>query len=130
MALIIELTPEQEAHLAAVAQQEGLAPNELARKFVIEHLPARLPQNETTVSAQTPVMKRDPELVERVKSIRGKYAQVGVTTDDLHRERRADEEHEKRQLQGLGMFAHVPGGSEAFAREKQTEIEREDRPRS
>jgi len=31
-----------------------------------------------------------------------------------------------RRLSGYGMFAHVPGGSEAFALEKQQEIERED----
>ncbi len=29
----------------------------------------------------------------------------------------------------LGKYAFVPGGSEEFAREKQAEIEREDRPR-
>lgn len=29
-------------------------------------------------------------------------------------------------LSGYGKFAHVPGGSEAFALEKQKEIERED----
>lgn len=32
-----------------------------------------------------------------------------------------------RKLKGYGMFAHVPGGSEEFALEKQKEIEREDR---
>ena len=33
---------------------------------------------------------------------------------------------EQKTLRGLGMFAHVPGGSEEYAREKQTEIDRED----
>ncbi|HLK55342.1 MAG TPA: hypothetical protein VKU00_02185 [Chthonomonadaceae bacterium] len=36
---------------------------------------------------------------------------------------------EPKQLRGLGRFAHVPGGSEAFAQEKQIEIAREDRMR-
>ena len=34
---------------------------------------------------------------------------------------------EPRKLQGYGMFARVPGGSEAYAAEKQLEIDREDR---
>jgi hypothetical protein len=34
-----------------------------------------------------------------------------------------------RTLSGYGKYAFVPGGSEAFAREKQQEIEREDRRR-
>jgi hypothetical protein len=38
-----------------------------------------------------------------------------------------NEEFKKQtQLRGLGMFAHVPGGSEEYAREKQLEIDRED----
>ena len=36
----------------------------------------------------------------------------------------------KLGLRGVGMFAHVPGGSEEFARAKQKEIEREDKYRS
>ena len=32
-----------------------------------------------------------------------------------------------KKLQGLGLYAHIPGGSEEFALEKQKEIEREDR---
>jgi hypothetical protein len=85
--------------------------------------------------------ERDPELVARVKSIRGKYAHLGVTTEDLHRERQADKEKEERRIQrpksqakkrisALGKYAFAPNGSEEFAREKQGEIEREDRPRS
>jgi hypothetical protein len=33
----------------------------------------------------------------------------------------------RKRLQGYGMFAHIPGGSEAFALEKQKEIAREDK---
>ncbi len=35
--------------------------------------------------------------------------------------------NQPKKLRGYGMFAHVPGGSEAFARKKQEEIAREDR---
>ena len=43
MTLTIELTPEQESRLAAVARQKGLAPAQLAQRLVTEHLPDNLP---------------------------------------------------------------------------------------
>jgi len=43
MTLIIELTPEQESRLVAVALREGLAPAEVVKKLVEEHLPSLLP---------------------------------------------------------------------------------------
>ena len=39
MTLTIELTPELEAHLNAVARREGLDPAEVVKKLVTEHLP-------------------------------------------------------------------------------------------
>ena len=39
MTLTIELNPEEGARLAAAARQEGVAPADLARKLVTEHLP-------------------------------------------------------------------------------------------
>src|SRR5215213_3676972 len=43
MSLVINLTPTEEARLAAAAQQRGLAPAELARQLVTEHLPGSDP---------------------------------------------------------------------------------------
>ena len=40
MSLMIELTPDEQARLAAAAQKEGVDPAELARKIVIQHLPS------------------------------------------------------------------------------------------
>ncbi|HZT43562.1 MAG TPA: hypothetical protein VFA07_15465 [Chthonomonadaceae bacterium] len=40
MNLIIDFTPEQEARLNAAAQHEGIAPAEVVKKLVDEHLPA------------------------------------------------------------------------------------------
>jgi hypothetical protein len=40
MTLTIELTPTEEARLTAAARQAGMAPTELARKLLTEHLPA------------------------------------------------------------------------------------------
>ena len=39
MTLYIELNPEQEARLTAVAQREGIDPAEVVKKLVAEHLP-------------------------------------------------------------------------------------------
>lgn len=41
MTLTIELNTDEEARLAEVARQKGLAPAELARRLVLEHLPTR-----------------------------------------------------------------------------------------
>ncbi len=42
----------------------------------------------------------DQARVAHVRSIRGKYAHLGVISDDIRRERKADEEASERQLQG------------------------------
>ncbi len=39
MTLTIDLTPAEEARLAAAARRAGLAPTEAARRLVTEHLP-------------------------------------------------------------------------------------------
>ena len=46
MTLTIELTPEQEARLNAIAQREGLDPAEVVKKRVAEHLPLTLQDEE------------------------------------------------------------------------------------
>ena len=46
------------------------------------------------------LQERDPEQVGRVKSVRGKYAHVGVSVADLHAERQADKEKEEVSFPG------------------------------
>ena len=93
MTLTIQLTPEQEARLAAAAEERGLAPTELVQELLTEQLPRLTP-----VARQRPQnMERDPALVARVRRVRGKYAGVGATTEDLHRERRAENVRDERQ---------------------------------
>jgi hypothetical protein len=46
MALIIHLTPSEEARLEEAARREGLDPAELARKLVAERLPPLAPDQE------------------------------------------------------------------------------------
>jgi len=45
MTVTIELTPEQESRLTAVARQAGLAPAEVVKKLVEEHLPFLAPSS-------------------------------------------------------------------------------------
>jgi len=40
MALIIDLSSEEEARLAVAARQKGVAPQECARQLLTEHLPS------------------------------------------------------------------------------------------
>ena len=73
-----------------------------------EAIPATLPQAQHHAeSADEEVprdQERDPELVARVKSIRGKFARsgTGLASEELHRERQADKEKEERQVQESG----------------------------
>ena len=50
MTLAINLTPAEELRLHAAAQQEGIAPAELARKLVIEHLPPVHDENAASIA--------------------------------------------------------------------------------
>ena len=95
MTLTIELTPEQEARLAAAAEQQGVAPVELAREILTAHLP-QITRVEEEGSRKS---ERDPQLAARVSSIRGKYARFAVTTEALHLERQAEKLREERQLE-------------------------------
>src|SRR5437016_2309509 len=52
MNLIIDLTPSEEARLAAAAKQIGLAPAELVKKLVEEHLPAVPAADEDALDAK------------------------------------------------------------------------------
>ena len=88
MTLTLELTPAEEARLAAAAAQNGLAPAALAKQLVTEHLPAL--QNGASAAVQEQ---------ERIARIR---AATGSMTDDswdsvaeLHRDRQADKAKEE-----------------------------------
>jgi hypothetical protein len=47
MSMIFDFSPQEEATLATVAQQAGIAPAEYVRKVVKEHLPASTVDSET-----------------------------------------------------------------------------------
>ena len=50
MTLIIDLSPAEEVRLRAAAQQEGIAPAELVRKLVREHLPPAHDENAASIA--------------------------------------------------------------------------------
>lgn len=50
MTLTINLTPAEERQLRVAAQQEGIAPAELARKLVTEHLPPVSDENAASIA--------------------------------------------------------------------------------
>ena len=93
MTLIIELTSIEEARLQAASQKRGVEPGEYARQLIADLPPG------SSAPPKKAGMERDPELVARVKSLRGKYAHLGVTTQDLHRERQEDKAKEEAQFQ-------------------------------
>lgn len=45
-------------------------------------------------------LETDSARVAHIKSLRGKYAHLGVSVEDLHRERQADKAQEEQQLEG------------------------------
>lgn len=90
MTLQINISPSQEARLAAEAEQQGLEPGELVQRLLAEHF-AELPAPDGAARFGGEARS---QRVTQVRSIRGKYAHLGVTTDDLHRERRADKQRE------------------------------------
>ena len=87
MTLTLELTPAEEAHLAAAAAQNGLEPAALAKKLVTEHLSAL--QN----GALAAVLEQ--ERIARILAAEGSFADVPVSVEDLHRERQADKAKEE-----------------------------------
>ena len=50
MTLAIDLTPAEELRLHAAAQQEGIAPAELVRKLLTEHLPPVHDENAASIA--------------------------------------------------------------------------------
>ena len=89
MTLTIDLTPAEQARLIAAAQQTGLEPTALAKRLVTDHLPT------AGDSASTSAATREQDRIAAIYAAQGSMSYVGVTVDDLHRERQADKENEE-----------------------------------
>lgn len=99
MTLTIDLTPAEEARLQVVAREKGVALNECARQLLTEQLP------DLTANGA------DAEAPQRTTPDKG-----GIRPP-------------QKRPSAFGKYAFVAGGSEEFAKEKQAEIEYEDRAR-
>ena len=84
MTLSIDFTPAQEARLAAVARHQGLAPQDVVRKLVIEHLP------ELSQPAEPGIDAENAAAIAMLQSWLEEDA-----TDDPEEIRKATEEFEK-----------------------------------
>lgn len=81
-----------------VHRAADISPQELLTKAnPAENVEQRLGRSERQADGEEP----DRARVAHVRSIRGKYAHLGVTSDDVRRERESDEEASERQLRGL-----------------------------
>ncbi len=88
MTLILELSPAEEASLAAAAAESGLAPAVLARQIVTEHLPAL--QNGALAAA------REQERIARIRALTGCMADDSWdAVAELHRDRQIDKAKEE-----------------------------------
>lgn len=90
MTLTIDLTPAEQARLTASARRTGLEPTALAKRLVTDHLPM------DSDAASTSTAAHEQDRLAAIHAARGSMATVGVTVDDLHRERQADKEKEER----------------------------------
>ena len=103
MTLTIELTPEEEARLENLARLWGLEAAECVRQLLTAHLPPLTTHEGTDARRSASLTERDPTLVARVRSIRGKFAHTAgdtLASEQLHRERQTDKEKEERLIQG------------------------------
>ena len=69
------------------------------------------------------------EIKSHEKELTGRFLRVIVEADDAQTSEDIEGETTpaRRKLLGYGMFAHLPFSSEDFAREKQEELDREER---
>ncbi|MDQ2686751.1 MAG: hypothetical protein M3Y28_02675 [Armatimonadota bacterium] len=87
MTLTLDLTRAEQERMAGTAEQAGTDLAGLVHRFVAELPPVR----ERKIRE-----RKDPEVVARVRNIRGKFAGTAaeVASEELHRERQADKRQE------------------------------------
>lgn len=88
MTLILDLTRAEQERMTVAAEQTGTDLAGLVHRFVAELPPVREWQDRD---------RKDPEVVARIRSVRGKFAgsAAGVASEELHRERQVDKRQEE-----------------------------------
>ncbi len=92
MTVIIDLSPDEQAWLTSTARQAGTEPAILAKRFVTSQMPP-LPE-ESSLTAQPLSLDRQARIA-AILAARGSMAYLGVTVEDLHRERQRDKQKEE-----------------------------------
>ena len=90
MTLTIDLSPAEETWLETAVQQTGLTPNTLVKNLLRERLPALI----------KPVSTSEEARVAAIWAAVGSMAHIGVSVEDLHRERQSDKQKEEAQNAG------------------------------
>ncbi|MDQ2798832.1 MAG: hypothetical protein M3Y13_04210 [Armatimonadota bacterium] len=96
MTLTLDLPRSLNEEIVQEAQREGVSTPEYATRL-LSFATAFLKEN-PSIPLQEAVpekQERDQARLAHIRSIRGKYAHLGVTTEDLHREHRIDESRSK-----------------------------------
>ena len=90
MTLILDLTASEEAQISAAAKQRGMAPAELVKKLVKEHLPALPTVDEIDLDAKLQEWQRETQTELRPmisnQELLAKWAEEDARMSDEERE--------------------------------------------
>lgn len=94
MTVVIDLSPDEQAWLTSTARQAGTEPAILAKQFVTSQMP--LQWSNTPAEKETPE-SREQKRRDAIFAAQGSFAYLGVSVDDLHRERQRDKQKEEAE---------------------------------
>lgn len=94
MTVVIDLSPAEQAWLTSTARQAGTEPAILAKRLVTSQMPP--PLEESPSSEQLSPSDRQARIA-AILAARGSMAYLGITVDDLHRERQQDKQKEEAE---------------------------------
>lgn len=117
MTISLELSPQTQQRLETLASKHG--------QPLEAYVSALLEKTAPPIDAPPAPLQEDFS-----GSGMSEEERTNLAGEELKAVRKTEiERFRKRGLKGVGMFAHIPGGSEEFAKSKQEEIDCEDRSR-
>ena len=94
MTVVIDLSPAEQAWLTSTARQAGTEPAILAKQFVTSQMP---PQWGSSLTEKETLESREQKRRDAIFAAQGSFAHLGVSVDDLHRERQKDKQKEEAE---------------------------------
>ncbi len=94
MSLVIDLSPAEQAWLTFIARQAGTEPAVLAKRLVTSQMPTQWSSG--LAETETPEA-REQKRRDAIFAAQGSFAYLGVSVDDLHRERQKDKQKEEAE---------------------------------